>query len=79
MCTVVLGQCTEAMLAKLEGNTHFKDIKKISDVIVLLKLIREIYFDVESDCYPFISQQSPFFPQKIVSYIKQFIFGGLQK
>ena len=49
MSSVVFGQCTDAMRAKLEGDSRFEVIKDNSDVIELLKLIRDIAYDVEAD------------------------------
>lgn len=58
MYSIVLGQCTDAMRAKLEGDKRFNNIKVKSDVIELLKLIRSIAYDVEADSYPFMAQHA---------------------
>ena len=52
MYAIVFGQCTESMRAKIEGDPKFETIKDKSNVIALLKLIRDIAFDIESDKKP---------------------------
>ena len=44
------------MRAKLEGDARFELIKDNLDVIELLKLIRDIAYDIEADRYPFMAQ-----------------------
>ena len=58
MHSVVLGQYTDAMHTKLEGDERFAAIKSRSDTINLLILIRKIAYDVESDRYPFMAQHT---------------------
>ena len=41
---------------KLEGNATFETIKSNSDVIALLRLIRNFSYDIQSDRNPFIAQ-----------------------
>ena len=55
MFSVVLGQCSEAMRAKLESETSFKNILNDSDVIKLLELIRNIAFAYKSKRYPYLA------------------------
>ena len=52
---VVLGQCTEAMKAKLEANDAYQQIATDSNVIKLLKLVRVIAYNYESESYPFMA------------------------
>ena len=49
MYAIVFGQCYKSMRAKIEGDAKFNSIKANSDVIQLLKLIRDITFNIESD------------------------------
>ena len=53
--SVALGQCSEAMKAKLESEDTFESKSNNGDVIALLKLIRSIAFDYESKRYPFLA------------------------
>ena len=53
--TVILGQCTDVLVAKLEGEDTYDDINRRSDAIDLLKSIREVVFEYKSQRYPFIS------------------------
>ena len=55
MFSVVLGQCTEALKAKLEADSNYDSILQSRDVIKLLLLIREIAFNYESDKYPYLA------------------------
>ena len=55
MFSIVLGQCSEAMRAKLESETDYKAISTSIDVIKLLKLIRNVAFAYESKRYPFLA------------------------
>ena len=50
---VVMGQCTYSMKAKLEAESSYDKIAKDRNVIELLKLMRDIAFNYESDRYPF--------------------------
>ena len=52
---VVLGQCSEAMKAKLEAESSFEAVSNNSNVIKLLKLIRNIYFAYKSKRYPYLA------------------------
>ena len=54
MTDVALGQCSEAMKAKLELEDSFKSISNNGDVIVLLRLIRIIVFNYKSKRYPYL-------------------------
>ena len=53
--SVVLGQSTDAMKAKLESEASFKKISQDRDLVGLLKLMRDIAFNYESDRYPFLA------------------------
>jgi len=52
---VVLEQYTEAMKARLETDSGYENISNDHDVIKLLKLIRDIAFDYESEPCPFLA------------------------
>ena len=58
MYDVAFGQCSEPMWGKLEGDPKFEKIKRDSDVVELLHLMRDIAFDIESDRNPFVAQVS---------------------
>ena len=58
MFSVVLGQCTDSMKAKLEVDKDYSKIANDSDVISLLALIREISYDYESQRYPYLAIHS---------------------
>ena len=53
--SIVLGQCSEAMRSKLESDSTYDGISGSSDVIELLKLIRNIAFAYESKRYPYLA------------------------
>ena len=53
--SVVLGQSADAMKAKLESEASFKKISQDRDLVGLLKLMRDIAFNYESDRYPFLA------------------------
>ena len=55
MYSVAIGQFSEAMTSKLEASTQFKSINDDSDLIRLLKLIRDVSFAYESKQYPYLS------------------------
>ena len=55
MYSIALGQCSEAMKAKLEASTQFEPINDDSDLIRLLKLIRDVSFAYEYKQYPYLS------------------------
>ena len=55
MYSVILGQCTEAMRSKLEGDDTFAGISKARDAILLLKLLRQISFNYVAKTYPFLA------------------------
>ena len=55
MFSIVLGQCSEAMKVKLESETDYKKISSKSDVIKLLKMIRNVAFAFESKRYPLLA------------------------
>ena len=48
----------DAMRAKLKGDSRFRNMKTNSDVIELLKLIREVAYNVKADRYPFMAQHA---------------------
>ena len=54
MYSVVIGQCTDAMKAKLKGMSTHSETDEKSDVIELLKLIRQYTFDFQANHYPFL-------------------------
>ena len=56
MYAIVFGQCAKSMRAKVEGNATFETIKSNSDVIALLRLIRDFSHDIQSDRNPFVAQ-----------------------
>jgi len=53
--SVVLGQCTDTIRAKLEGQTKFTAIFENSDRIALLRLICESMYEYQSQKYPFLT------------------------
>ena len=53
--SVALGQCTEAMKNRLEGEENYEDINVESDVIRLLLLIKSIAYSYESKSYPVLA------------------------
>ena len=55
MYSVALGQCTEAMQNRLEGEETFEDINGESDTIRLLLIIKSIAYSYESKSYPVLS------------------------
>ena len=55
MYSIILGQCTEPLITKLEAMDEYDDINNASDAIRLLQAIRQIAFEYESQKYPFIA------------------------
>ena len=53
--TLVIGQCTEVMLKKLEALSEFKTIKEKCDVLVLLEQIKILMFKYEEQKYCYSS------------------------
>jgi hypothetical protein len=51
ICPLVLGQCTDAMRAKLESQSGYRTIEDESKGIELLKMIRTIMFNFQSQKY----------------------------
>ena len=49
--SVILGQCTDAMRAKLESQQNYEQVSEDSDVIKLLRMIRGIAFNFQSQKY----------------------------
>ena len=58
MYSLVFGQYSNPMKAKIKGDARFENIKKDSDVIALLRLIRDILFDIKANHNPFMAQFS---------------------
>ena len=55
MYSVILGQCTDAMRARLESEGTFVQVARDSDAVELLKLIRGIAFNFQSQKYETLS------------------------
>ena len=53
--SVVIGQCSDALKAKLESKTNYDAIHNQQDVILLLKMLQSIAYDCESQKYPFLA------------------------
>ena len=51
MYSVILGQCMDAMHAKLESQDQFEQVSDDSDAIELLRMIRDIAFNLQSQKY----------------------------
>ena len=75
---IILGECTEVMRAKLKSLHSFStEASPKSDGIKLLKLIRQISYEFESQRYPFLSvhnavQQSYSMFQKLHQTIDEY-------
>ena len=54
MYSIIIGQCTEPLITKLEGMDKYDAINSSSDAILLLQAIREIVFEYESQKYPLL-------------------------
>ena len=46
--SVIIGQCTDAMIAKLRGDSNFDLIEHNSDMLGLLGMIKKVAFNVET-------------------------------
>lgn len=57
MYSVVMGQCTNAMRAKLESQARFKAVAEQSNTIELLRMIRDISFNFQSQKYDVLAIQ----------------------
>ena len=66
--SLVWGQCTDTLKAKLESTNNWKDIQKNKDALQLLKEIKNIIFKFEDESYP---MHSLFKANESVYLIKQ--------
>ena len=55
MFSVILGQCTDAMIARPKGQDIFEEVEAELDALCLLKMIRGIAFNFESQKYVHLS------------------------
>ena len=53
--SVIMGQCTDAMIAKLKGDSNFDLIEHNSDMLGLLGMIKKVDFKVDTQQYMFQS------------------------
>ena len=53
--SVIIGKCTDAMIAKLKGDSNFDLIEHNSDMFGLLGMIKKVAFKVETQQYLFQS------------------------
>ena len=51
MFSVILGQCTDAMIARLKGQDIFEEVEAELDALHLLKMIHSIVFNFEGQKY----------------------------
>ena len=51
--SVMIGQCTDAMIAKLKGDSNFDLIEHNSDMLGLLGMIKKVDFKAETQQYIF--------------------------
>ena len=58
MYSKVIGQCTDALRAKLEADKNYTTYNTNGDVVSLLNLIRTLAYDYESERYPFLALHS---------------------
>ena len=58
MYSKVIGQCTDALRAKLEADANYTSYNTNGDVVSLLNLIRTLAYDYESERYPFLALHS---------------------
>ena len=50
--TIIMGQCNKPMKNRVEGASDYDDAEKKRDVLVLLRLIKDIAFDSDEKKYP---------------------------
>ena len=72
MYSIILGQCTEPLITKLEAMDEYEDINSASDAIRLLQAIRQIAFEYESQKYPFIAMYLAL-KQYYMAYQKKYV------
>eukprot|EP00957_Ditylum_brightwellii_P043343 3285412-Ditylum_brightwellii.AAC.1 len=53
MFNVIICQCSDLMISKLESEIRWKQVKSSSDAVGLLTFVRNISFSNESQSYPF--------------------------
>ena len=58
MYSAIIGECSDAMITKIEAMETFKAISEKSDAIGLLKLIQPATFVYDDKKYPFIALHS---------------------
>ena len=49
--SLVIGQCTDAMIARFESHKHYSSVADERHGINLLRIIRSIYFDFQDQKY----------------------------
>jgi hypothetical protein len=49
---IIIGQCTPAMVTKLEGHSKYQGVKQDMTAIDLLLLLKEMRFDFQSQKFP---------------------------
>jgi hypothetical protein len=52
---LIMGQCTDSMRAKLEGEDEYNTITKDLDTIALLKMIKNTVYKFQSQRHPALS------------------------
>ena len=50
--TIILGQCTKPMRNRVEGTTGYGDVEKDTDVVGLLRMVKDVAFDSNDRKYP---------------------------
>jgi hypothetical protein len=58
MYSVAMGQCTDALRAKLESQDGFQAISQASNLVGLLRMIRDISFNFQSQKYDVLKLRS---------------------
>eukprot|EP00957_Ditylum_brightwellii_P172307 13117320-Ditylum_brightwellii.AAC.1 len=53
MVVVIVGQCTDLVISKLESEATWKRTEEATNVIELLKMIKDIAYKSETQSYPF--------------------------
>eukprot|EP00957_Ditylum_brightwellii_P107433 8197217-Ditylum_brightwellii.AAC.1 len=53
MFMVIVGQCTDLVISKLESESTWKKTEATNNVVELLKMIKDIAYKYETQSYPF--------------------------
>lgn len=72
--TIILGQCMKPMRNRVEGMAEYEEIEKATNVINLLRMLKDVAFNSNEKKYPFMQAGQAW---KQLSLIQQTIISDL--